>query len=222
MTKKMTTTFKTTLFAAAVLSTIATSSSALADAPAPLSPTSSPAAEPTPPATEDPATYATPAPLPAPAPAQHPRANRGKFSGGRFILNSLAGGLVGGLVGYATFQGLGGDNIGAAFAGLGTQILVTPLVVYGAGRMQGGEGTLGSAYLGGLVAFSGPAATTEQAAVSFAVGMLLMPFTSALMYEISSSVRSKRFETVAKGLQITPVVDGNGVAGMRAGLSFGF
>ena len=170
-----------------------------------------------------PATVTDPTMFTTPSIREDPRVHRARPSGKRFILNSLAGGLVGGVVGYAAFQGMGGDSIGAAFAGLGVQIAVTPAVVYGAGRLQGGQGTIGSAYLGGLIAFSGPSATTDQAAVSFAVGMLLMPFTSALMYELSSGIRSKRLEAAAQSLQVTPVVDGNGgVAGVRAGFAFGF
>lgn len=231
----MTLTLKTTLFSAALLGTLATSSVTRADT-APTTPSASEQTAPT--SAYPPPLVTTPAPAPAPNTVTHPatyaapqlsttplvdpRARRGKFSGKRFIVNSLASGLAGGLIGLAVFKGLGGDNIGAAFAGLGAQIAVTPAVVYGVGKAMGGEGSIGSAYLGGLIAFSGPAGTTDQAAVSFAVGMLLMPFTSALMYEFSSNIRSKRFETLAKGFQIAPTVNGNGVAGVRAGLSFRF
>jgi len=150
------------------------------------------------------------------------RANRARFSGKRLIVEALAGAVVGSLVGYGTYSAAGGEGIGATMAGLGAEIAVAPLVVWGTGRAMGGQGTVGSAYLGGLVAFSGPAATADQAAVSFALGMALMPITSALMFEISSQVRSKRFETIASGLSIVPVADGGGLTGVRAGLSFGF
>jgi hypothetical protein len=183
-------------------------------------------ADPTPPPAPAPTVEVAPLPAPAqpavdrtPAPA---RANKGAFSAGRFVVEMLAGGVVGGLAGYAVFSGLGGDNFGAAIAGLGANIAVTPLVVYGTGRAMGGQGSVGSAYLGGLLAFSGPSATPDQAALSFAIGMALMPVTSSLMYEISSHVRSKRFETVARGVSVAPVVGNNGVSGARVGLGFAF
>jgi hypothetical protein len=107
-------------------------------------------------------------------------------------------------------------------AGLGSEIAVTPLVVWGTGKAMGGRGTLGSAYLGATAAFAGPSATPEQAVVSLAVGMVLMPLTSALVYEVSSHVRSKRFEAIANSVAIAPIVDSYGVSGVRAGLSFRF
>jgi hypothetical protein len=167
---------------------------------------------------------ATPELAPAPVPAQPsvdrptpPRATRGAFSGKRLVVEMLAGGVAGGLAGYAVFSGLGGDSFGAAMAGLGANIAVTPLVVYGTGRAMGGEGGLGSAYLGGLIAFSGPSATPDQAAVSFAIGMTLMPITSALMYEVSSHIRSRTAQTMVRGLSVTP-----GAGGARVGLGFQF
>jgi hypothetical protein len=183
-------------------------------------------------------TYPTaPAPAPTEAPAPEPiaaplqeapkmapsaKSKRARFSGGRLVVEMLAGGLVGGLTGYAAYSAVGGDDIGSVLAGLGANIAVTPLVVYGTGRAMGGQGTLGMSYLGGLIAFSGPSATPDQAAVSFAVGMTLMPVTSALMFELSSHIRSKRFETVARGISVAPVIGGSGLAGAKVGLGFAF
>ncbi len=175
----------------------------------------------------EPAAEAQPAPLPEPpAPLPEPPApvppDRGRFSGKRLVVEMLAGAVAGSLVGIGMYKAAGGDGIGAVMAGLGAEIAVTPLVVWGTGRAMGGRGTLGWTYVGGLAAFAGPSMTTEQAVISFAVGMVMMPVTSALLFEVSSHGRSKRFEAVARGVAITPVVDQRGVSGVRAGLSFAF
>lgn len=215
---------KTHLLAGATLAALLSSATARADSPSAPSGASTPAggdasagdtpaaAAPLPPASE-------PAQLPSPQPV---RRDRGRFSGKRLVVEMLAGAVAGSLVGVATYKAVGGDGVGAVFAGLGAQIAVTPLVAWGTGRAMGGRGTLGFTYVGGLVAFAGPSATTEQAAVSFAVGMILMPVFSAFAFELSSNMRSKRFETVAGGLSISPIADRRGISGVQAGLAFGF
>jgi len=148
------------------------------------------------------------------------RAKRMEFSGKRFIVESLAGALVGGLVGYGVYTSQG-EDFGAAMMGLGANFAVTPLVVYGTGRAMGGEGSLGYTYLGGLCAFAGPSATPEQAAMSLALGSVFLPFTSAVMFEMSSHFKSKKLAAAAQGFSVAPVVNNDGV-GVRAGLAFGF
>ncbi len=156
---------------------------------------------------------------PSPLTAKYEKA---RFSGKRMFVEMLAGAAVGSLAGYLAFEGAGGEGAGALIAGLGANIVVTPLVVYGTGRAMGGMGTLGWTYTGGLVAFSGPAATPQEAAVSLAIGMVLMPVTSSLMYEVSSHMKSKAFERIANGVAIAPIIDRDRVTGARAGLAFRF
>lgn len=155
-------------------------------------------------------------PLPPPPPTT--TNDRARFSGKRLAVEMLAGAAVGGLVGYGVFEATGGDDIGSALMGLGANIAVTPIVVWGTGRAMGGDGSLGWTYVGGLVAFSGPSATPEQAALSLALGSVFLPITSSIMYEVSSHARwSRRVAATAM-----PVVDGNGLAGVRVGVGFGF
>jgi hypothetical protein len=171
---------------------------------------------------EAPATGVMPMPAAAPAPAPVPEgARRGHFSAGRMVVEMLAGGVLGSLLGYEVYNAAGG-SVGGVLAGLGTEIAVEPLIVYGTGRAMGGIGTVGSAYLGGMLAFSGPAATPGEAEVSFAIGMALMPVTSALAFELSSHTHSKALEQAASGLTVTPVVGTNGVSGVKAGVGFSF
>ncbi|MEJ7601257.1 MAG: hypothetical protein WKG01_25355 [Kofleriaceae bacterium] len=177
---------------------------------------SSPETAPTDSAVDVPTTNEVPAPAP-PVPS-----SRGSFSGGRLVVEMLASAVVGSLVGYGVYSAVGGDGIGPVLAGLGAEIVVAPLVVYGAGRAMGGQGTLGMAYLGGLIAFSGPSATPQEASISFAVGMALMPVTSAVIYEVSSHVRSKRAAAVARAVSLAPVGDRSGVTGVRASVSVAF
>lgn len=171
------------------------------------------------------ATAAALAPTDAPPIADAPApqsSTRGNFSGGRLVVEMLAGAVVGSLVGYGVYSAVGGDGIGPVLAGLGAEIVVAPLVVYGTGRAMGGQGTLGMTYLGGLIAFSGPSASPEEAVVSLAVGMVLMPVTSALMFEVSSHMRSKRAAAVVRAASLTPVGDSGGVTGLRASVGVAF
>src|SRR5690242_18560113 len=108
-----------------------------------------------------------------PPPPQAPE-NRGHFSGKRCVVNALAGAAVGTAVGYGVYRAAGGDSLGAAFAGLGANVVVTPLSVYGIGRAMGGEGTCGSAYYGALTGLSAPgsvAANTDQYVLCLAIGV---------------------------------------------------
>jgi hypothetical protein len=158
-----------------------------------------------------------------PPPPQTPE-NRGHFSGKRFIVNALAGTVIGGAAGYGVYRAAGGDSLGAAFAGLGANVVVTPLAVYGIGRAMDGEGTVGSAYYGALTGLSAPgtyAAQGDQYMVCLAIGVAIMPITSALFYEASSNLRSRTAATVVGGLSVAPVVTDRGV-GARAGLAFRF
>lgn len=160
-----------------------------------------------------------PQPQPSPLTAKYEKA---RFSGKRMFVEMLAGAAVGSLAGYLAFEAAGGDGVGALIAGLGANIAVTPLAVYGTGRAMGGMGTLGWTYTGGFLAFSGPAATPQEASLSLAIGMVLMPVTSSLMFEASSHMKSKAFERIASGLAIAPIVDRDRVTGARAGLAFRF
>lgn len=134
---------------------------------------------------------------PAPAPVDDDRA---QFSGKRLAAEIAGGEVVSMLVSYAAYSGLcdGHDCLGSAIAAFGIDFAVTPLAIWGGGRAMGGHGTLGMTYLGAstaLAAFSvpgqpdeTPADTLQRVGIEMTISALLMPATSALMYELSSQM----------------------------------
>jgi hypothetical protein len=122
------------------------------------------------------------------------RARRAKFNFGRFIVESLVSGAVGSGVAYGTYSATCGNTpcLGGALGALGLDIAVTPLVAWGAGELMGGDGSLGTTYLLGLAAFAGggAGATSDDAVLALAIGMILEPFTASLGYEISSHMKA--------------------------------
>jgi hypothetical protein len=144
-----------------------------------------------------------PPPPPITAPVAAPiRADRdqvvkmqsAKFSGGRLVVEILAGALVGSLAAVATYNAAGGD-IGGAIAALGVNVVSTPLIEWGVGRAMGGQGTLGSAYYGGIVGFgSGGSVSAQSPGAALVVGEIMMPITSALFFEISSNNKARQWE----------------------------
>jgi hypothetical protein len=121
-------------------------------------------------------------------------ARRAKFSAGRFFLESLGSAVVGSLAAYGTFKAACGDQpcLGGGLEALGVNVVVTPITVWGLGMASGGDGGLGWAFLGGLVAFSGYTAGTTDPTLPLVIGVVLMPFTSALLYEVSSNTNARR------------------------------
>jgi hypothetical protein len=121
-------------------------------------------------------------------------ARRAKFSAGRFFLESLGSAVVGSLAAYGTYKATCGDQpcLGGSFESLGVNMLVTPVTVWGLGEATGGDGGLGWAFVGGLLAFSGYTAGTTDPTLPLVIGVVLMPFTSALLYEVSSNNSARR------------------------------
>ena len=150
-------------------------------------------------------------------------ARRAKFSLGRFFLESLGSALVGSLAAYGTYKAACGNQpcIGGSLEGLGVNVLVTPVTVWGLGEVTGGDGGLGWAFLGGLVAFSGYTAGTTDPILPLVIGVVLMPFTSALMYELSSNGNAQRVLGPKAGLTpaFAPLYGvGNSVVGATGGV----
>jgi hypothetical protein len=121
-------------------------------------------------------------------------ARRAKFSVGRFFLESLGSAVVGSLAAYGTFKAACGDQpcLGGSLESLGVNVVVTPLTVWGLGEATGGDGGLGWAFVGGLAAFSGYTTGTTDPTLPLVIGVVLMPFTSALLYEVSSNANAQR------------------------------
>jgi hypothetical protein len=163
----------------------------------------------------------------SPALADAPRGKdpkRARFSVGRFFLESLVGGLAGSLAAYGTYSSICDKNpcLGGALAGLGADFVVTPIAVWGLGELTGGDGSLSYTFLGAAVAFSGASAGTQDPLLPLTIGIILMPFTSALMYELSSHIKaSAQLGPVASiRPQIAPLFTprGGALAGGTAGL----
>ncbi|HEY3817641.1 MAG TPA: hypothetical protein VGL81_10740 [Polyangiaceae bacterium] len=152
---------------------------------------------PPPPPLRPPSSFATPVAAMTPAVdggEGFAAARRAKFSAGRFFLESLGSAVVGSLAAYGTFKAACGDQpcLGGGLEALGVNVVVTPITVWGLGMASGGDGGLGWAFLGGLVAFSGYTAGTTDPTLPLVIGVVLMPFTSALLYEVSSNTNARR------------------------------
>lgn len=162
---------------------------------------------------------------------------RARFSGKRFLLSSLAGAVVGSLVAYGTFSALCDDDsdcFGAALASVGANFAITPLSVWGAGNALGGDGHLAWTYLGGTAAFAGlsvPGSPDESYAssmmrfkIAIAIGVIALPFTSSLLYEVSSNTSFVRWRerNHVRALGLSPMPGRSGVDGIYASISFGF
>lgn len=159
----------------------------------------------------------------APAVVAPPAPSRGRFSVGRFFLESLVGGVIGAGAGYGVLRLACGSDVclGGALGALGTNIAVTPLAVWLLGMATGGEGSVGSAYLGGAIGLgAGGAGYAVSPGLSLAIGMTIMPFTSALLYELNSNgqavAREHQQGVVVQSLRLSPL---GGPGASLAGLS---
>jgi hypothetical protein len=168
---------------------------------------------------------------PAPAPEAQVDDSRAQFSGKRLAAEIAGGELVSLLVSYATYSSLcdGRDCFGSAIAAFGADFAVTPIAIWAGGRAMGGHGTLGMTYLGAstaLAAFSvpgqpdeTPADTLQRVGVEMTISALLMPATSALMYEISSQMW---FRNNHVSLAVNPTLDHGHTTGAVGSLTVGF
>lgn len=132
------------------------------------------------------APVAAPAP---PPPARDAAASRARFSAGRFVVESLVGLVVGSAAAYGTLRGVCGDEIciGGALAGLGANMVATPLAVSLTGWGMGGQGTFGYAMLGEVLGVgAGASVTSVSPAAALGIGLTLGPFASAGMFEARS------------------------------------
>jgi hypothetical protein len=140
-------------------------------------------------------TPASPSGTPADPPSSHEQepAARGSFSFGRFVVESFSSAFVGSAAALLVYKVSCGDRncLGGTVAGLGADIAVTPLAVWSVGGAMGGEGALGWTYVGGLAAFAG-CGTKSDPTLPLVLGTILMPFTSSLLYELSSNANAKR------------------------------
>jgi hypothetical protein len=152
-------------------------------------------------------------------------AERATFSGGRMTVEILSGAVGSGLASYGTLKAICGKEIclGGAIAALGVSIIAAPTITYGVGRLMGGRGTYLSTILGAGFAFmlSAPFSAANPTAGT-AIGLLLIPITAPLMYEINSNQNSRDMKARLRISSITPGVVPVAMADGTVGGGFGF
>lgn len=197
---------------------VAQPASATMPAPSPEPPPQQPATDPVGTASpEQPPATPMPAAMPPPVdPEEQARWERARFSGGRWVVEMLAGAALGTLAAYGVYTAAG-EGVGGAFAGIATGFVVTPLVEWGVGRAMGGQGSLTSSYLGGLIGFSGAAPATQGGEILvLAIAQVLCPITSGLFFEFSSNARARTWQ-MQHGLTLTVAPLGRGGDGAAVG-----
>lgn len=220
------------------------------DAPVAAEPAAAPAAapapavEPAPPVAAAPAPTPTPvaaAPLPAPVAATPaPRgdsappdftaaeAESARFSGGRLVVGILGSAVGGSAAAYGTYKGICGDDpcVGGALAGLGANLVVTPLLSYGIGRLMGGRGTFGSVLLGAAIGFGAGAPFMANSNAGLIVGLALMPIMGPLAFEFSSGAKAREMQMQLGSLRLSPYVappsSGRSRSTLRLPATYGF
>ena len=158
-----------------------------------------------------------------PPPTQTDDKQSEHWSTKRFLVETLAGEVVGGIASALTFSAAcdGTDCTGSAIASFGVNIAITPLAVWGVGKAMGGAGSLGYSYLGASIALAPfsvtgsadetPADALSRVEIEVAVSSILLAPCSALMYELTSQVRWTRDHAV--GLAVHPLHDHDGLSG---------
>jgi hypothetical protein len=124
-----------------------------------------------------------------------------------------------------TCRGDEGICVGGVLSALGADIALTPLVVYGLGELMGGDGRLSRAYMGAMSGMAiGGIACAARPESGLAVGVLLMPFTSAAGYEISSgqTVAAPAPQSLALRPSVAPIYSRHGIDGVSATVAGAF
>ncbi|HSN25365.1 MAG TPA: hypothetical protein VLT45_03745 [Kofleriaceae bacterium] len=141
---------------------------------------------------------------------------RARLSGRRLALEIIASGAIGGLAAYGTMVGVCGNEpcLGGALGGWLVDFAVTPAAVWGVGAAMGGRGSIGAAYYGALPALAPFSATTAPVGLQFSLAAFFLPFTSAIVYEISSTVAANNWAREHNAaLALQPVYESGHVDG---------
>lgn len=123
-------------------------------------------------------------------------AESARFSGGRLFVEILGGAAGGSAAAYGTYRGICGKDVclGGALAGLGANMVATPLVVYGLGRAMGGRGKLSTTFYGAMLGFGAGAPLMSQGNLGLAVGVIMMPIMAPLFFEMNSQAQSEEMK----------------------------
>jgi hypothetical protein len=145
------------------------------------------------------------------------------------VVEILVAGAGGSAAGYGTFVGICGDKpcLGGALAAMGVELVATPLLAYGTGRLMGGKGTFLATLTIGLLGFT---ATTplsiENPNLALVISFAVMPILAPIGFELSSSVRSREMRAQLGIGKLTPMVvpvfRGSDVTGAVIGLGASF
>jgi hypothetical protein len=177
-----------------------------------------------------------PPPTPPTEQQDSARMERARFSGKRLFVEILVGGLVGSLAAYGTFSAMCGDEacLSGAITGFLVNFAVTPIAVWGTGNMMGGQGSLKGAYLGASIAVTPlsmpgqpdetPGETISRINLEMAISVIVLPITSAILYEFTSGMKATRWKqqhaTPVVGVQ--PIYGRAGLEGVMAGAAVAF
>ncbi len=140
-----------------------------------------------PPASQDPPPKLLP-------PETRERAEKARFSFGRYLLESLGSGIGVGLLAYGGYYAACGKDpcLGGFLVSSVVSVGVTPLGIWAIGNALGGEGDLGRTYVVGLSPFGATASgNTLSPLTLFALQVTLEPFAAAVGYEVSSNAKAK-------------------------------
>jgi hypothetical protein len=149
----------------------------------------------------------SPVPINARLSPTHADNDRARFSGVRLVVEIVTSAVGGVAIGYGTLKGICGKEVclGGALAALGAEVVATPVITYGAGRLMGGRGTFTSTITGAALALTvGGALTPQDPTTGLAIGMTLMPILAPISFEASSHANAKGDVPKATGLRVTP------------------
>ncbi len=177
---------------------------------------------------------------PIPDPVEVTKMKRAGFSGKRLVAEILASAVVGAAAAHLVYSstcGPGEDCAQEFFLAAGAQFAATPLAAWGVGTAFGGKGRLWHTYALGAAPVAvapllmehpenppGQTTTFRQITEMYLITALILPVTSAVIYELSSWGQSQQwFARHAPGLDVSlaPVYD-NGRVGLQSRLSFVF
>jgi hypothetical protein len=154
-----------------------------------------------------------------PSPSEEAAIERARWSGKRLAVEILVGELAGGLLTYGAYEAT--DSVAAAWA---SGFALTPIVVWGTGRIMGGRGSLLHTYLGAgpaLAPLAAPAPpdetpgeSIERLELQMTIASIALPICNAIMFEVSSQIASTRWrQKYQPVVSVQPVGNGGELAG---------
>jgi hypothetical protein len=132
-----------------------------------------------------------------------------KFNVGRLVVEILVSGVGGGAAAYGTYVAICQDDpcFGGAMAGMGVNILATPLLAWGTGELMGGDGSLLLTFGAGLLGFTATAPiSSDNPMLALQIALAVMPILAPIGYEITSHVRAGKRERARELTRLSPTL----------------